>query len=269
MFLIPPILFLEALCLLSLGSLIWSRRYSKRRKLLLLIATAVGLTVASMLPSINESPRYSPTAIPQSDSRELHRGRKAVSRLEAAIDALPIGQVLFNHPTEMELRKPDSVKVRISQSLLEDLSHDLKKGGTTKRNQIPVSASMRVEVSGDPYFNVTPLSEEEQLITRKGFSEWSFTVIPQKAGTWPLHLRVSAVIHTPWGSDKFKSYPVKDEDVRVRVTVIGAVGNFLSDNWQWLWTTVLIPVAILVWKKIRSNREKKEQPPPSIESKAA
>jgi len=286
MFWAITILFLVLLCLLSIGSYIGSRHFNKKIKLLLLSATAAGLTIAATLTLVQTSrspeseppayeganqrpPSYGPVPPPAPPPRLKPPRQSDSEKLQAAIDALPIGQVLFNHPNEMEVKNPETVRVRIAQSLLEDLSHDLKAGGTTERNQIPVSASMLVQVYGVPYFDVKALSEQEQLITQKGFSEWSFTVTPLKRGTWPLHLVVSAVIHTPWGSDKFKTYPVKDEVIHVKVTLLGAVGDFLADNWQWLWTTILIPVALWGWGKVRRQKQKDTEPPDVGASKAA
>jgi hypothetical protein len=284
------ILFLVLLSLLSLGTFIGSRRVSRKIKLLLVSAIAAGLTLAmTMTVLISTSSQKQKVGSATSPSRghpaPQHRAPQHpaplatpqttpsdIENLQAAVDALPIGQILFNHPAEMELKQAETVRVRISQSLLEDLSHDLKAGGKTEQDQIPVSASMRVDLFGEPYFIVKPLTEEEQLITQKGFSEWSFTVIPQKRGTWPLHLTVSAVIHAPWGGDKFKSYPVKDEEIRVRVTLLGAVGDFVIGNWQWLWTTILVPVSILCWRKIRSRRAKEvtgSSPPKDKQATAA
>lgn len=290
MFWALSILFVVLLSLLSLGSFIGSRRVNRKIKLLLVSAIAAGLTLAmGMTVLISTSSQNRKVGSATSPSRQhpapqhnapQHPAPPATppkipsdsEKLQAAIDALPIGQILFNHPTEMEVKKAETIRVRISQSLLEDLSHDLKAGGKTEQDQIRVSASMRVDLYGEPYFIVKPLSEEEQLITQKGFSEWSFTVVPQKRGTWPLHLTVSAVIHAPWGSDKFKTYPVKDEEIRVRVTLLGAVGDFAMGNWQWLWTTILVPVSILCWRKIRSRRAKgatSSSPPKDKQATAA
>lgn len=259
------LVFGGTLLLLSLGSWIWSRSFStKVRVSLLVIASAVvafvilGLTTSGAPAGIGTPSKPAPLLKqgyswpPPSDS----------STLQAAVDALPMGQILFQHPAEMEVKKAETLRVRISQSVLEDLAHDLKAGGVKERDQIPVSASMRVSLFGDPYFVVKPLSEEEQIITKKGFSEWAFTVIPQKRGRWPLHLQVSAVIHAPWGGDKFRTYPVKDEVIQVKVTFWGAVGDFVADNWQWLWTTVLVPVGLWGLTKFRRRRKAGTEPPP-------
>ena len=123
---------------------------------------------------------------------------------------------------------------------------------------------MKARLTGDPYFIVKPINDdEEQLVTTRGFTEWSYTVVPLERGKWPLHLIVSAVIETPWGTEKTKDYPVIDEMVTVRVTVFGVAELFFFDNWQWLWTTVLVPVAGWLWAR-RKKRKPSDKPAPVV-----
>lgn len=287
------LVFGGTLLLFSVGIWIWSRGFSTTvRVSLLVIATAVvSFAIVSAVVSFAilalpttgaEMPLEAPpTATPVGPEgnyksvgpervyrsvtpEEVYSARSPSesSILEAAVDALPMGQVLFQHPAEMEVKKAETLRVRISQSVLEDLAHGLEAGGVKEQDRIPVSASMRVSLFGEPYFVVKPLSEEEQIVAKKGFSEWAFTVIPQKRGKWPLHLQVSAVIHAPWGGDKFRTYPVKDEVIQVKVTFWGAVGDFVADNWQWLWTTVLVPVGLWGLTRFRRRRKAGTEPPP-------
>src|SRR5205085_5435604 len=116
---------------------------------------------------------------------------------------------------------------------------------------------MKVTLSGEPYFQVIALDAEEQLVTKKDFSEWKFTVIPKKRGKWPLHLRVSAVFHMPWGNAS-KDYLVKDELIQVRVTLFGAIGSFIFDNWQWIVSAIIFPLLIWAERKLRALKHKQQ-----------
>jgi hypothetical protein len=175
--------------------------------------------------------------------------------LEQAADNLPRGQVAVNHPQQMKVSHADTVRVRISRNQAADISKDLPADGhATEHAAIAVSASMKVQLFGDPYFDIKSLSDTEQLITNNGFTEWSFTVIPLQSGNLPLHVRVTAIVRAA-GIEKTKDFPVKDEIIQVRVSPMAAVGSFVSKNWQWLWSTILVPIALWLWNRRRRNKK--------------
>ena len=166
-----------------------------------------------------------------------------------------MGRIAVNHPEKMKVRRADTVRVRISRNEAADLSKGLpSEGHETEHDVIPVSTSMKVELFGDPYFDIKPLDATEQLITNKGFSEWSFTVIPLKSGRLPLHVRVTAIVRAA-GMEETKDFPVKDEIIQVQVAPLAAVGAFVSKNWQWLWSTILVPIALWLWNRRRKNKQ--------------
>ena len=112
-------------------------------------------------------------------------GRRPVSlaaQIQQAVDALPLGEMVFHHLDVMQLRQQESAQVRISQDLQQDLVHGLSSQGVTERDQIKISTSMKVRLSGEPNFDVKPLNDEEQLVTKSGYTEWLFTVLPLKKG---------------------------------------------------------------------------------------
>lgn len=179
--------------------------------------------------------------------------------LQNAVDSLPLGKVLFNHPTEMKMGEAREVQVRISRDVAADLSTGLTPSGTaekdqiTEQQQIKVSTSMKVQVHGEPYFDVKPLTDEEQLIDRTGFTEWKFTVIPLQGGKWPLHLTVTAVVHAA-DREKVKNLEVLDEQVTVQVSTLEVVESFIGNNWQWLIGTICIPIGAWLLPKLRKKK---------------
>jgi hypothetical protein len=166
-----------------------------------------------------------------------------------------MGQVAINHPEQMKVSRADTVRVRISRSQAADISKGLPaEGHKTEQGDIAVSTSMKVQLSGRPYFDITPLDDTEQLITNNGFTEWSFTVTPLKSGKLPLHVRITAIVRAA-GVEKMKDFPVKDEIIQVQVSPIASVGSFVSKNWQWLWSAILVPIALWLWNRRRKNQK--------------
>lgn len=181
--------------------------------------------------------------------------------LQNAVDSLPVGKVLFNHPSEMRMGEAKEVQVRITRDVATDISTGLTAPGTvtkdqiTEQQQIKVSTSMKVQLHGEPYFDVKPLTDEEQLITKTGFTEWKFTVIPLQGGKWPLHLTVTAVVHAA-DREKVKNLEVLDEQVTVQVSTLEVVQAFIGNNWQWLIGTIFIPIGAWLLPKLRKKKSR-------------
>lgn len=180
--------------------------------------------------------------------------------LQSAIDNLPTGQVAFHHPSEMQVDQAEEVQVRVSRDVTANLAVDLPQSDDTghheitESQQIKISTSMKVQLNGDPYFKVTPLtSSEEQLIETSGSTEWRFTVVPLQKGRWPLHLTVTAVVRAA-DLEKVKDLKVLDEQVTVTISTFAVVESFIVGNWQWFCGTLLIPLAVWLWPKLRSGK---------------
>lgn len=180
--------------------------------------------------------------------------------LQSAIDNLPTGQVAFHHPSEMQVDQAEEVQVIISRDVTANLAVDLPQSDDTghheitESQQIKISTSMKVQLNGDPYFKVTPLtSSEEQLIESSGSTEWRFTVVPLQKGRWPLHLTVTAVVRAA-DLEKVKDLKVLDEQVTVTISTFAVVESFIVGNWQWFCGTLLIPLAVWLWPKLRSGK---------------
>lgn len=205
--------------------------------------------------------------------RAAHRGKTAAvttnqpppvdeaELLQKMIESLPEAQTVLQHPDPMQVQRADKVTVRVSRNMTADLTTPAaplraQQKLITEHDTIQATPFLRVRLSGDPYFKVDNLSDDEQLVGTDT-TEWSFNVIPQKAGTWPLHLSITRVFRTPEGMEKVKDYPAKDEYVKVSVMPApAALANFVRKNWQWLWTTVLVPLVVFLWNHRRKKKKK-------------
>jgi hypothetical protein len=173
------------------------------------------------------------------------------------IDGLPEAQTVVQYPAPMQVQRADKFTVRVSRTMIADITLPAtrlqgQQKQITEHDTIQVTPSLSVRLSGDPYFKVYSLSDEVQEVD-KGTSEWSFNVVPQKAGTWPLHLLITRILN---GEVK-KDYPAKDEYVKVRVLPpFTVVAEFVGKNWQWLWTTIAAPLVVFWWNHRRKKKKK-------------
>ena len=82
-----------------------------------------------------------------------------------------------------------------------------------------------------------------------GFSQWVWSVTPLQSGTHNLYLTVNVVVNVPGYGAQKKQIPVLSQTVQVRSDVGYSASHFWSSNWQWLMTTLLIPLALWLWRK--------------------
>lgn len=147
---------------------------------------------------------------------------------------LGIGRILYNPPEEMRVGVKERVEVRISWDLEDNLTKGLKGRGVPKIEKIDVSRVMKTELSGDD-FQIKPLSEGEQPIESKGYTQWEWNVTPLKPGNKTLHLRISVIIILDQYGRETKSLPVMDREIKVKVNLIYGI----KKNWKWIVGTVI------------------------------
>ena len=87
------------------------------------------------------------------------------------------------------------------------------------------------------------VNKSEQIIEDEVYTEWQFTVVPLKSGNHELKLVVSMI----------KGDLVKEETwsdtIKVKSNVTKEALGFWEKYWQWLFTTIIIPIIIFFWKK--------------------
>jgi hypothetical protein len=170
------------------------------------------------------------------------------------LDALPLGSIAFNVPTMMTLNRSDDVRLLLSPSmsveqlqklLLEQLSRETKVEGI----EVRIAPRMEARLSGTN-FSILALTPEVQPVTWKEPTEWGWEVSPTEAGSQALHLTLTAILQIE-GKDSTRAIRTFDRDIRVEVTWPQHISRFAAENWQWLWTTVAVPIALWVWGKRR------------------
>lgn len=162
------------------------------------------------------------------------------STISDELNNLSLGQILFNPPKEMKVGRSERIEVRIIQNLKTDLFENLKGRGIPEVSIEKVAPFMKVKLSGD-CFDINALHEEGQIVSEGGYTEWAWDVLPLKSGSKKLHLLISVRIKLSFGEEK-KDFPIIDKDVKVNVNPIYSTKHFISNNWRWLATALILPI---------------------------
>jgi uncharacterized protein YchJ len=143
----------------------------------------------------------------------------------------------------MEVGESTRVQARISKDVIEkverQITEKMKGEGPAQARRIKVSRFMTLLLVGED-FKVTPLQPDRQEIVGN-FRTWEWNIEPTSGGTKVLSLTIVTYTDEPGSSTSISD--VEDWTVEVYVTASDRVSRFVRDNWQWLFSAVLVPVA--------------------------
>ena len=162
------------------------------------------------------------------------------------------GMLLYDIPDSMILSKLYTIKVR-SQKQVSSISKD----GTRKSVQAPIQTSRNMEVDlSDPdpegAFKISKVNSNQQIVESDYYTEWIFNVIPTKSGNRSLNLVVSII-----SNDGVKQI-VHEDIIFVKNKISVKIESFWEKHWQWVFTTILIPIFIYIWKKKQQKSKASE-----------
>jgi hypothetical protein len=177
-----------------------------------------------------------------------------------------VGIMAYSTPTQMTVGKSYTIKLRISKEKnkiqlvsgdrnipINDITIDSKVIIESIRVEPIMSANL---ISEEGKFTITPSSTETQNIEDKGYTEWAWRIVPLKGGQNFLKLVVKVRIINENG-EFFKDITVFDKNIEVKSNVVFSVKTWISNYWQWLVTTIIIP--FIVWFYKKKSEKKKER----------
>lgn len=172
------------------------------------------------------------------------------------------GWIVYSVPESMKVQKNYSVKVRISKKSTQskavlilgkdDAINNPEYPSVAIIEDIRVSGDMSAELRADnDVFKIVSLSTPTQNIDDESYTEWEWIVSPKKSGKSPLKLVVKL-------KDTNKDIVVFNKNIKVISNMPVAVEGFFDKYWQWIMTTIIIPIFIYFWNKKRKKRQTKK-----------
>jgi hypothetical protein len=179
------------------------------------------------------------------------------STLLAAIDRilenLELANIAFNAPATLQLGNSAVVQLLLStQKSIEELQNMITATGEKEGARIRVSNQMEARLSGLG-FKIETVTPEVQAVSATNVTEWKWEIEPTEPGSQRLHLTLSAQLHVE-GQRVPRTIRTFERTIEVHVTWSQKVSHFVANNWQWLWTTILIPIAGWIIRK-RKQRD--------------
>ena len=162
------------------------------------------------------------------------------------------GQIVFNPPAQMNLSQTERIQVRISKKYSAELTSSMARKETTVSDSLPVGDIMVVKLLGDD-FDIVTYDDEEQGVTTDGYTQWEFDVTPKTSGDHDLYIKAGIVYFVPNLGPTKKYFPVYEKKIQVKVSIWQMVAGFATTRWEFLLSTIIIPLG--VWGFSRWKRE--------------
>jgi hypothetical protein len=151
------------------------------------------------------------------------------------------GHIAYKIPTDMTVRSTYQVTVRISKSKLHIFENI---NGEVHTSTVPITETMEVKVidpspSDNKMFEIIPDNQPVQLVeNNEHVTQWTFNVTPLRSGTSKLKIVISII------RDIVKKEVVYEDDVTVKSDITKSIPFFIATHWQWLLSTLVIPIII-------------------------
>jgi hypothetical protein len=171
-----------------------------------------------------------------------------------AINSLREANIAFNAPASMTVGQSQNITLLLDlDRAIADLLKEISDEGERRGSRIRVSDRMEAHLKGDE-FAVSAITPVEQPVVAGGSTQWHWQVTPQKSGRHTLFLTLNAFVEVrgvekPWTIRTF-DYPIE-----VEVQPLGERAKaFVAENWQWLWTALLLPAGGWIIARLRGGR---------------
>jgi len=208
------------------------------------IPTPAEIPTPAAIPTPAEipTPAAIPTPTPSAAVGPTSEDSKLVDRYVAALKR---GNIVFNVPAAMRYRRAHTVAVVLSPTLsAEELKSLLPDRRYAETSETPIASQMEAELHGLG-FAVEPRRPALQTISSTA-TEWLWEVTPTLPGQRRLYL--SIYVHVEL---RQRTAPLVlrtlEKEIDVQVTWGDQISEFVARNWQWLWVTILAPVAVMIW----------------------
>jgi len=174
------------------------------------------------------------------------------------------GLIAYKVPKEMTVGNSYLVKIRITKEnnktmlvvgdrkipIADDVDNSVVEVEDINVSPI-MSANLIVSKNS---FRIDTLSTEYQNISKRGYTEWAWNIVPLKGGNNLLKLNVKIRIKED-GETYYKDIVVFDKKINIKSNIKFSIITWISEYWQWLFATILIPLIKWLYDEWKKRKE--------------
>jgi len=165
-----------------------------------------------------------------------------------------MGSLVYHIPDTMIKKKTYTLRLRINRDT-SDKSILLIDNGSVS-TVIKTTSKMEIIIVDpsppeDKSFEIIKSNDDKQIVDNDSYTEWIYNVTPLKSGNLKLNIIISII------KSGDKKQVVYFKDIRVRSNPSADFFDFIKKYWQWMMTTLVIPLVVWWW---RSRKKKVGRP---------
>ena len=120
---------------------------------------------------------------------------------------------------------------------------------TASVNQIQISKIVEVKLLA-PDFKIIATSPDRQAMSEWEPTVWNWELSDAAPGKHEVHLSINAIV-TIDGDRAERSLKTFEKTVVVEITPAQQLAGIVKQYWQWIWTTLLLPAGMWLWKRFK------------------
>lgn len=179
---------------------------------------------------------------------------KMDSMVSPKVDNIEIkfGSLVYHIPDTMVKKKTYTIRLRINRDTTDKSILVVDDNEKMESTTIKTTSKMEVLIV-DPSppenksFEIVKSNDDKQIVDDDSYTEWIYSVTPLRSGNLKLNIIISIV------RDNNKKQIVYFKDIIVKSNPGADVIDFIKKYWQWMISTLIIPLVVWWWK----NRKKK------------
>lgn len=184
----------------------------------------------------------------------LARKNTNINHDDSFVDQLKTANMVMTIPESANIN--DSVRVELiinAEKEIEKLKQDLTEKGKIYDNTITVSKLVHVNLTA-PAFKVENVSPERQILSSVDNTTWLWTLKPSSVGIHNIDVTVTAIVFV---KDKEVEHHIKTfkRSVAIEITNTQLITAWLSKYWQWILSTIILPLGIWLYKSKKKSEE--------------
>ena len=178
-------------------------------------------------------------------------------RLDTILGRLQSGNIVFNAPVTLQRDRWDVIELVLSyKDSIDRLENLITAAGKKIKARVRISDRMEAQLYGGA-FDIKAATPSIQAVSKVESTQWKWEIKPKESGLQYLYLTLYAMLSVD-GEQTPRSIHTYKKNIEVYVTWPQKLSDFVSNNWQWLWTAILIPIAGRLLPKQNKKQDKVE-----------
>lgn len=201
---------------------------------------------AIRLPNLSSATTMAPS------EEKANQASNNTSKEDKITSQLYAASMAFSAPETANVREHITIQLLLDPSKdLKELESKLSEPGKKTSTKVSISQIVVASLSA-PDFIIEQVTPEEQAVAQSVPTEWLWTLIPKSTGKNEIKLSITAIVKI---DNKEYKYHIKTYETTIVVEVKPqqVILDWLSKYWQWIFSTLLLPLGLYLYKRYKKE----------------